>query len=144
MTEFQSENSVIWHSLELAEGGIVNFGSEDPEEIKRKCPHLLKNAMEHVFQSIPYITKQIHCNPEVFPQYENVYMDSFKDPYAMIYSEGQFHRQLKAETIDNLIEEGIHLLETHVEDHVEDEKIIRKYETYRDSVETENAPNRKA
>ena len=22
MTEFQSENSVIWHSLELAEGGM--------------------------------------------------------------------------------------------------------------------------
>ena len=26
MTEFQSENSVIWHSLELAEGGRVSSG----------------------------------------------------------------------------------------------------------------------
>jgi hypothetical protein len=121
---------------------IVNFGKEDQAEIQKKCPNLLTNAMKYVSQSIPYITKQIHCNPEVFPQYENIYLDSFKAPFAMVYSDGQFHRQSTAEAIDNLIEEGIHLLQDHV-DGIEDEKIIRKYETYRDSVESEDAPRRK-
>ena len=46
---------------------IVNFGNEDPAEIQMKCPNLLANAMIHVGQSIPYITKQIHFNPEMFP-----------------------------------------------------------------------------
>ena len=61
----------------------------------------------------------------------------------MVYSEGQFRRQPTAETVGNLIEEGIHLMQLHIEDHVEDEKVIRKYENYRDSVENEDGPRRK-
>ena len=40
MTEFQSENSAIWHSLELAEGGIDAKDTSDLFELNLNDNHL--------------------------------------------------------------------------------------------------------
>jgi hypothetical protein len=115
---------------------LINFGQENINEIKVKYPHLLDDAIKnHLTHSIPFLTKQIHCNQEIFPQYNNVFIDSYRNPYAMVYSNGKFHRQLKKNTIDQIIDECIHMLGDHVDDNIIDEKLIKKYELYRDSVD---------
>ena len=141
-----TEIRVLKENPKTVNFNIVTFGKEDPKKIQKKCPNLLHNAImqDHTCQSIPYLTRKIHCNPEVFPEYENVYLESLKAPYAMVYGEGQFHRQPKEETIGNLIANGIQLLGRHVEEFIEDEKIIQKYDSYLASVSTEDDPKRKA
>lgn len=119
---------------------IMNFGElnnpEQIEEINSKCPHLLDNVIhQHLLNSIPYLTKQIHCNMDVFPQYSNIFIESYRNPYIMVYIDGQFRRQPKKQTINNLIDEFIQMMGNHVDNTIIDDKLIKKYENYRDSVD---------
>lgn len=119
----------------------VNFGQEKIEDIQLKLPNLLEDALhKHLIESVPYLTQKIHCNEELFPQYANVYMDSYRTPYAMVYNNGKFRRQPKDDTIDSLIDQCIRFLGNHVDDTLDindknDRKIIDKYEKYRDSID---------
>ena len=75
---------------------LVNFGQENIDEILAKLPNLLQDTLtKHLGQSIPYLTKQIHCNQELFPEYNNVYIESYRNPFAMIFQNGQFCDGLK-------------------------------------------------
>ena len=119
---------------------IVNFGQESIEEINKLCPQLMNDVIhKHLTHSIPFLTKHIHCNQDVFPQYSNVFIESYRNPYAMVYSDGQFHRQPKKQTIDQLIDECIQMLGNHVDDNVIDQRLIKKYELYRDSVDEDGS-----
>ena len=117
---------------------LVNFGQENIDEILAKLPNLLQDTLtKHLGQSIPYLTKQIHCNQELFPEYNNVYIESYRNPFAMIFQNGQFCRQSKMQTIDQLIDQCVMFLGNHVEANIEDQRLIKKYEQYRDSVDTD-------
>jgi hypothetical protein len=119
----------------------VNFGDENIDEILEKSPNMLQDlVVNHISTSIPTLTKKIHCNPE-FPQYSNVYIQSYRNPYAMVFQDGNFCRQPKMKTIGQLIDQCVQLLGNHV-DGIEDQRIIRKYERYRDSID-EDGESRK-
>ena len=103
-------------------------------------------------KTIPYLTQQLHCNPVDFPQFENVYITSYANPFIMVYEEGQFRRQPKNEVIKELIGQGVILLGHHIEE-VEldadfdtddtEHGIFAKYKKYNNSVTDEDDPKRK-
>jgi hypothetical protein len=115
---------------------MVNFGQENIDDILKKSPDLLLEAItEHLPSSVPFLTRKIHCNPDL-PEYRNVYIKSFSNPYAMIYNGGQFCRQDKTIVIGQLIDQCLQFIGNHVEE-LDNHKLTEKYERYRDSVDTD-------
>jgi hypothetical protein len=114
---------------------ITDFGTEKVENILHKNPSLLDDTItHHLNDSIPYLTKEIHCNREVYPEYNNLYMTKYHSPYMMVYQEGRFQRKNKVQALDDLIEQFIHILGNYIDDHDFGQKIFERYERYRDSV----------
>jgi hypothetical protein len=115
---------------------IVDFDKENIDDILRKLPNLLKDTItQHLTSSVPFLTKEIHCNPSTFPEYSNVFITKYNSPYAMVFKEGRFQRQLKKQTLDDVIEKIIHMLGNYLDDHDFNQKILDRYERYRDSIE---------
>jgi hypothetical protein len=114
------------------------FGTEQVADILAKIPNLLHDALtKHPNRSIEYITEQIHCNKEVFPEYTNVYIRGYKSPYALVSNGTRFQNKPQKRIIDRIIDDSISMLQDYVDNFGEKmgQKIIDKYETYRDMVE---------
>jgi len=119
---------------------IVDFNNEKSEYILTKLPNLLKDVItQRLDSSVPFLTKEVHCNPETFPEYSNVYMTKYNCPYAMVYKDGRFQRQLKKQILDDVIEKFISMLGNYVDDHEFSQKIMERYECYRDSIEQDGS-----
>jgi hypothetical protein len=115
---------------------IVDFDKENIDDILHKLPNLLKDTItQHLNNSVPFLTKEIHCNPSTFPEYSNVYITKYSSPYAMVFKSGRFQRQLKKQTLNDVIEKIIHMMGNYLDDHDFNQKILDKYERYRDSIE---------
>jgi hypothetical protein len=133
------ENRVLKEYPQIVNNNInvvINFGQEKIDDILKKSPNLLRETItKHLMSSVPFLTKHIHCNPDL-PEYRNVYIKSFNNPYAMIYNGGQFCRQDKTLVIGQLIDQCLQFIGNHVEE-LDNQKLTEKYERYRDSVDTD-------
>jgi hypothetical protein len=118
-------------------GGIItDFNHEDVDHILKKIPDLLNTAItRHLTESVPFLTQEVHCNPTVFPEYCNIYVDKYNSPYAMVFQDKRFQRKMKKQTLDDVIETFIRMLGNYVDDHDFGQKILDRYERYRDSIE---------
>lgn len=115
---------------------IVDFDKENIDDVLHKLPNLLKDTItQHLNDSVPFLTKEIHCNPSTFPEYSNVYIAKYNSPYAMVFKDGRFQRQLKKQTLNDVIEKFIHILGNYLDDHDFSQKVLDRYERYRDSIE---------
>jgi DNA-directed RNA polymerase subunit N (RpoN/RPB10) len=113
------------------------FGSEQVTDILSKVPNLLHDAItKHPGRSIEYLAEQIHCNQKVFPEYTNIYLDRYKSPFAFVSNGVRFQTKPRNRFIEQIIEDSINMLQEYVDHNSEKcgQKIIEKYETYRDLV----------
>lgn len=114
------------------------FGNEEVSHILDKLPNLLHDAItKHGNRSVAYLTEQIHCNKEIFPEYTNVYICGYKSPFALVSDGKEFKHKPQKRTIDQIIEKSISMLQNYVDNNDEKygRRIIDKYEKYRDLVE---------
>jgi DNA-directed RNA polymerase subunit N (RpoN/RPB10) len=132
------------HPQTITQNQIINlnfpkaFGSEQITDILGKLPNLLHDAItKHTGRSVEYLTEQIHCNQKVFPEYTNVFIDRFKSPFAFVSNGEQFQTKPQKRIIEQIIDDSISMLQEYVDNNDEKcgQKIIEKYETYRDLVE---------
>lgn len=123
------------------------FGSEQIDHILTKIPNLLHDALtKHTDRSVEYLTEQIHCNKEVFPEYTNVYIRGYKSPFALVSNGIRFQNKPQKRIIDQIIENSISMLQDYVDNNGEKfgQKIIGKYEKYRDLLEENDEHDRKS
>lgn len=116
------------------------FGTEQLTHILSKLPNLLRDALTlHPGRSVEFLTEQIHCNKEIFPEYTNVYIRGYKSPYALVSNGHMFQNKPQKRIIEQIIEDSISMLQTHIDNNGENygQRIIDKYEKYRDLVEGE-------
>lgn len=114
------------------------FGSEQIDYILTKIPNLLHDAVtKHTGRSVEYLTEQIHCNKKVFPEYTNVFIRGYKSPFALVSNGDKFQNKPQKRIIEQIIENSISMLQDYIDNNGEKygQKIIDKYETYRDLVE---------
>lgn len=114
------------------------FGHEKIDEILQKMPALLHETLtKHGCSPISFLTSKIHCDSNVFPEYNNVYINSVRDPYAMVSNGNKFTHRPKNLIIGDIIEQSISWLQSYVDDNGDKlgDKVIKKYEQYRDLVE---------
>lgn len=115
------------------------FGSEQTSRILSKLPNLLYDTLaNHSSRSIEYLTEQIHCNKEVFPEYTNVYIRNYKSPFALVSDGKRFQHKPQKRIIEEIIDSSMGMLQQYI-DTTDDNlghKIIRKYEDYCDLVDT--------
>jgi hypothetical protein len=105
-------------------------------------PNLLHDALtKHSNRSVEYLTEQIHCNKQTFPEYTNVYIRGYKSPFAMVSNGKQFQNKPQKAIIEQIIENSISMLQDYIDNNGEKygQKIIDKYERYRDLVETDSS-----
>jgi hypothetical protein len=113
------------------------FGTEQIDNILAKVPNLLHDALtKHTNHSIEYLTEQIHCNKEVFPEYNNVYVKNYKSPFALVSNGTKFQNKLRTRIIGQIIANLIGMLQEYIDNNEDkyDQEIIDQYETYRDWV----------
>lgn len=123
------------------------FGSEQVDKILEKIPNLLHDAVtNHTSRSIEFLTEQIHCNKEMFPEYTNVYIRNYKSPFALVSDGQKFQHKLQKRIIDEIIEKGMHMLQTYIDTNNDNlgQKIIKKYEDYCGLVDTSINDTRKS
>lgn len=114
------------------------FGSEQIDYILTKIPNLLHDAVtKHTGRSVEYLTEQIHCNKEIFPEYTNVFIRGYKSPFALVSNGDKFQNKPQKRIIEQIIENSISMLQDYIDNNGEKygQRIIDKYETYRDLVE---------
>jgi hypothetical protein len=117
------------------------FGTEQTTHILSKLPNLLHDALTlHPGRSVEFLTEQIHCNRDVFPEYTNVYIRGYKSPYALVSNGQMFQNKPQRRIIEQIIEDSISMLQTHIDNNGDNygQRIIGKYEKYRDLVEGES------
>jgi hypothetical protein len=117
------------------------FGTEHVGDILVKLPNLLHDALtKHTGRSVEYLTEQIHCNREIFPEYTNVFIRGYKSPFALVSNGERFQNKPQKRIIEQLIEDSISMLQTYVDNNGEKygQRILDKYERYRDMVEENN------
>lgn len=110
-----------------------SFGTEQIDYILTKIPNLLHDALtKHTGRSVEYLTEQIHCS-DIFPEYNNVYIRGYKSPFALVSNGEKFQNKLQKRIIEN----GISMLQDYADNNGEKygQRIIDKYETYRDLVD---------
>jgi hypothetical protein len=146
VAELRGENKILKEHPQIINNNTFNqanhitiigeFNEEKIEDILTKVPNLLEDTInQHLTESVPILTKEVHCNPTVFPEYSNVYITKYNSPFAMVFSNGRFQRKLKKHTLDNVIEKFISMLGTYIDDNEFSQKIFDRYELYRDSIE---------
>jgi hypothetical protein len=115
------------------------FGSEQTSRILSKLPNLLYETLtNHSSRSIEYLTEQIHCNKEVFPEYTNVYIRNYKSPFALVSDGKRFQHKPQKRIIEEIIDSSMGMLQQYIDttDDSLGHKIIKKYEDYCDLVDT--------
>lgn len=115
------------------------FGTEQIDHISQRLPNLLHDALtKHCNRSVEYLTEQIHCNKEIFPEYTNVYIRGYKSPFALVSDGEKFQNKPQKRIIEQIIEQSISMLQDYVDNHGEKygQKIIDRYERYRNLVES--------
>lgn len=123
------------------------FGTEDIHRILSKKPSLLHDAItKHTDRSVEYMTEQIHCDNDVFPEYANVYLRGRKSQFALVSNGKCFQNKPQKRIIDQIIENTISMLQTYIDYNGEKigQRIIDKYEKYQDLVEEPSEHEKKS
>lgn len=115
------------------------FGTEQVDKILGKMPNLLHEAVtHHTSRSVEYITEQIHCNKEVFPEYMNVYVRNYQSPYALVSNGERFQNKPKTRVIEDLIEKARGMLQSYIDTNEDKlrQKVIGKCDDYFNLIDT--------
>ena len=91
---------------------INNFGEEN---LKYISGDFLSNLLKIPFNALPNLIKEIHFNPE-HPENNNIKISNKKLPYAEVFKDNCWKLQDKKETINDLLDKGVDLLENHFDD----------------------------
>jgi hypothetical protein len=133
-TKVLKENPKIVNNITNYNNILVSFGQENLKVVMEKLPNLIKDLLtKHIDDGIPYLTKQIHCNQDLLPQYSNVYIDSYNAPCAMVFDDGRFCRQAKEQVINALISKCMDIIDKHAEDF--NAKFFTRCEAYHDELD---------
>jgi hypothetical protein len=117
----------------------VAFGTEDLQLITTRCPQLFSVAInEHTDRCIEYLFEQIHCNPQTFPEYLNLYARSATTKILLVCQGTHFSHMPVVSVMDTLIENMMSMIQKHLdtENSEIDMVVIERYEKYCDLIES--------
>ena len=96
---------------------INNYGSEDISYIKDS---FYKQLFTIPYESIPKLIKQIHFNSE-HPENKNIRIKNKKSKYAEIYSDNEWKKKDKEETINDIMYDKLTIIDEKYNDMLEED-----------------------
>jgi len=101
-----NNNNNIINNNQVYNVHLVAFGEEDRESIKNSE---IFNMLRKGFSSVPELVKAIHFNKER-PENHNIYISNMRDNYVMVFDGDKWELRDRAETIENLFDDGRNFL----------------------------------
>ena len=104
-----------------------------------KFPNLFKDSISQKENSIQFLIKHIHCNPEL-PEYNNIYIPNKKENYALISNGNEFIYKTKKSVIKRLIDNKLDILEKYVDEHGDKlgKQLLKHYNHYMEDLDNED------
>ena len=93
----------------------INMNNFGEENLKYLSGSFLSNLLKIPFNALPNLIKEIHFNPE-HPENNNIKISNKKLPYAEVFKDNCWKIQDKKETINDLLDKGVGILENHFDD----------------------------
>ncbi len=85
---------------------LVAFGKEDKDSL---TDNEIYKILKRGFSSVPELVKALHFD-ETRPENHNIYISNMRDNYVMVYDGDKWALRDRAETIDNIFDDGRNFL----------------------------------